>query len=223
MIRLRVTDLDQWLKYTEPEQEEFEISTEDFIAYLRREDSPGEAMIIGRAFHSALENQTGELRMLAAAWAQKGNPVELDELEQDGYRFQFLADCPIDVPLFREQMVEKEYHSKHGPVLLRGKLDGLSGIDAIDYKLTFSQFNAERYAASMQWRAYLDMTGARRFRYGVFRGKPDRIDPATIKVEEFHPFDQWTYPGIGADVQRRVSQLADFVASHVPELIKGEN
>jgi len=202
MIRLRVSDLDQWVRYIEPEREEFEVSTEDFLAYMRRESVATDDMRCGQAFHTLLEHA--------------GPDSFFDEVEQDGFTFRFGGDFPLALPPEREGSVEKVYTTAAGPVLLRGRVDGLDGFEVTDYKLTTSTFDAERYAGSLQWKAYCDMTGARQFQYLVFQAKRKETD---VWVYDLHPLTLHAYPQMTDEVQRRVEQLAQFVAVHVPSLI----
>lgn len=204
MLRLRVTDLDAWLAFSEPTADHFELSTEEFLAHMRRELPETEPMLAGRAFHEMLERASAGEEMDDLAGVQVG-----------GFQFYCGGDLEVAVPSVREEEVERIYRTPTGPVLLRGRLDGREGLEATDYKLTFSSFDAERYAASLQWRAYLDMTGARRFRYLVFTGK---LDAGRVWLYEAHELDFWSYPEMGEDVRRRVAGLAAFVRTHLPEL-----
>jgi hypothetical protein len=204
MLRLRVSDLDQWVRYAEPEREEWEVPLEDFLRYMRREEEANENMMAGRAFHILME------RALA------GDDLQNEDVE--GFRFRFADDLPpVCIPPIREESCEKVYATPSGPVLLRGRVDGREGIEVVDFKLTSGQFNAERYAASLQWRAYLDMTGGLRFRYVVFQGK--RTDRETF-VFAIHELVFWSYPEMAADVALRAGELAAFCRSHVPELVE---
>lgn len=202
MIKLSVSDLDSWLAYIEPAQEAFELSTEQLIARLRKEDTPNEEMRIGSAFHSVMETL---------------GVGDLEYREQDGYEFFFEAETTLSIPVLRERLCERVYETSSGSVLLRGKLDAESGNAVTDYKLTFGAFDAERYADSLQWRAYLDMTGAREFHHLVFQANRPGDRGNKIWIHDVHDLVQWAYPGMRADVLKRVGELAEFVRVHVPE------
>lgn len=206
MIRLRVSDLDQWVRYVEPAMEQFEISTEEFLRMMRREEPPTDDMLAGSALHSLLEH------------AKEGDEFDcLVGVERDGFRFRFEGDFTLPLPIEREpEVMERVFETLSGPVLLRGRIDGREADETItDYKLS-SSFDAERYAGSLQWRAYLLMTGARRFKYVVFQSKRTEHD---VWVYEMHQLVFWRYPEMEADVHRRVGELAEFVAAHVPGLV----
>jgi hypothetical protein len=210
-IRLRVTDLDAWVRFLEPEREEFEVSLDDFLAQMRREAPETPAMRAGQAFHSLMEK------------AHTGQVLDggLAGIEQDGFWFHFHGDFEVSVPRAREEPVGRVYQTPAGAVLLRGKVDASDPITVTDYKLTFGQFDAERYAASLQWRAYLHITGARRFHYVVFQAMLDESDMSSdVFVFDMHNLAFFAYPEMGEHVTQRVSELAAFVADHVPTLVE---
>lgn len=197
MLKIRVTDLDQWVRFLEPERDEFEVPLADFIAYLKREAPQTEDMRCGAAFHALMEG-AGLDDELGGTFGS----------EQDGFRFYFQGEFSLALTTAREQLVERVYETPNGPVLLRGKTDGRRASEVVDYKLTTSPFDAERYASSLQWRAYLDMTQARSFRYVVFKARRDGSD---VWIHEQHELVLWPYPEMHADVSRRVAELAQFI------------
>lgn len=204
MIRLRVSDLDAWVRFVEPERPEFEVSTDDFLAYMRRESGQTEEMLAGVAFHSLLET------------AKIGDEIDcLFGVEHDGFRFRFDGDLHLPLPAEREpEVMESVYSTRVGPVLLRGRIDAAPMPRFLDdYKLTFSPFDAERYADSLQWRAYLDMKPGIRFRYLVFEATRRNRDVSIFGV---HELTFWSYPEMHREVCDRVGQLAEFVRDHVP-------
>lgn len=206
MIRLRVSDLDQWVCYVEPALEQFEISTEDFLAMMRREAPPTDDMRAGSALHALLEH------------ASEGDEFgSMEGVERDGFWFRFDGSFSLALPAWREpEIMEHVFDTPSGPVLLRGRIDGRDVHETvIDYKLSAS-FDAERYAGSLQWRAYLLMTGARRFRYVEFQAKRKGDD---VWVYDMHELVFWRYPDMEVDVYRRVAELAEFVRANVPELV----
>lgn len=160
-------------------------------------------MLAGRALHTLLEH---------------AEPGELADATLDGWRFTFALDAAIALPAVRELKAEEVFHTRAGPVTLVGKVDSLEGIVVHDYKLT-ERFEAERYADSYQWRAYLTMFGAQHFVYDVFQG---RYDGQRVTIYDYHRFPLVAYPGMRADVERAVAGLAEIVAAHVPQKIMAD-
>lgn len=205
MIRLRVSMLDAWVAFVEPEREEFEVETEDFVAQLKREAPPNEAMLAGTAFHALLERLS------------EGEQVDAEGVEHGGFLFRFDADYDLHLPAMREhETPPMVFETPVGPASLQGRVDNRDGWTVTDYKLT-GRFDAERYGRSLQWRAYLLLTGCRRFRYLAFENKRKGSD---VWIHAVHELDFWSYPEMREDVARRVCELAEFVAVHVPEMVE---
>lgn len=193
-MRISVSDLDGWLYY-----QASDLPTEDFLRRLRHEEPPTQAMLAGRALHKLLEKaQAGEVTLA----------------EMDGIRFNFQADCQIPLMPVREMKGEMIVPTAVGPVTLVGVIDGMDG-PIYDHKLT-ERFEADRYADSYQWQAYLTMFGAKKFIYNVFEGRFDAKLGEWL-IYGFQQFPVYAYPGMGKQVQQVVSDLAEFVARHIPE------
>lgn len=201
MIRLAVTDVDGYLYWRDSDD-----GLDALIARLRKQEAPTTQMLAGRAFHKIFEN-TDEGDILSK--------------EVDGFTFKFDfrgEDVLIAHPVIRELKAETVFQTNVGPVTLVGKVDALNGTTVHDYKLT-ERFDAERYADSFQWRAYLSMFSASSFVYDVFQA---RYDDDQITVYDYHRMKFHAYPGMREHVRREVSALAEIVAKHVPEKVISE-
>ena len=144
------------------------------------------------------------------------------------YYEQFDADYTLTLPTEREPRVaEYIFETIHGPVLLRGRIDARERDPwrtVVDYKLSES-FEAERYARSMQWRAYALLEHAQRFKYLVFESKMDMVqdDPERfmdVWIHDVHELVLWPYPEMEQEVKNVVSDLAGFVVKYVPGLVR---
>lgn len=203
MIRISVSDLDQFRRYEETE----EMTFEDFVAGLRKETPPTPQMIAGRALHKLLEKTTSETEFVSA--------------ERDGFNFFFECDIEMSLPIVRELKGEITIYTSVGPVTLVGFVDGMD--DAIyDYKLS-GHFDAERYNGSYQWRCYLMMFKGRRFVYRVFVGKErangtgfDNKPFSEWAITEYHELPLYAYPGMEDDVAREVDRFARLLVEHAP-------
>jgi hypothetical protein len=194
-VRISVTDLDSYLYWLSSE----DMTLDQLVARLRGQEPPGPNMLAGRAFHSLLET------------AGLG---EIGSAERDGWTFKFELDAELPIPVVRELKAERVLNIGGQRVTLVGKVDALQGTLVRDYKLT-ERFDAERYADSYQWRAYLSMFHATAFVYDVFQCVYD--DDQVVRITDYHQLRFSAYPEMLADVTRAVSGLVEIIAKHVPE------
>ena len=198
MIRLSVTDLDQYLYWLSME----DVGSEWLIDRLTIFE-PSPAMAAGSAFHKLME----EIEQMESSLAVDHRSVVSDGVT---YTFKFQGDAEIIAPAIRELKIEKEISPG---VVLVGKIDGMDGGTVIDYKLT-ERLDAERYADSYQWRAYLALFEVNTFEYSVFEGSPDRGRTLDYTVYAHHRLRFYAYKGMREDVERLVQNLALFVRIH---------
>jgi hypothetical protein len=197
-MRLSVGDLENLRRWKEREDQDLPA----LLAQLRRQGPVTRNMEAGKAFAKFFEHATE---------GERGGDIV------DGWTFEFKVDAEFALPTVRELKMEETFTTPYGPVTLVGVVDGLDGMTVHDQKLT-AYFDAQKYTDSLQWRAYLAMTGAQRFVYDIFVGKyEDRSNYVT--VYEYHQVPFYTYPSIRADVERAVTELAEIVATHMPEAV----
>lgn len=170
------------------------------------------AMRAGTALHACLEHATD------------ADDLALS-LTEGWDKFVFLL--PDDL----EGTVELGHTREHKSVMplpeldaqLVGKYDALTGSHVIDHKLT-GRFDHERYIDSLQWRAYLMMTGKPRFAYQVFEHggipEPDEHDNRVITIKKYHRMEMCAYPGMADDVMDVVSELVSFAKVWMP-IVRG--
>lgn len=155
---------------------------------------PTEAMLAGTAFHKALELAT---------------PGEYTELEALGYRF-LLPDAEIALPAVRELRCFGSY----GPLRVTGQVDALYGLRVEDHKTT-AQFNGEGYWEGCQWKFYLDLFAADRFRWNVFPITPVRGQDKTYTVAAPQILEQCRYPRLHEDCMALAADYYDFATKHL--------
>lgn len=187
----RVSELESFRQWRMDEDAELE----PFLARLRGEEPPSEAMLAGTAFHKALE---------------LAKPGEFDTMEALGYQFVITADIKIALPPIRELRAYKTY----GPITVTGQVDGLEGLRVDDHKTT-GRFDADRYLAGFQWRFYLDIFGADIFRWNVFEHR--LLRERVYEVFGFHTLEQHRYPTLERDCRALALDMAAFAAEHMPE------
>ena len=199
-MRVSATNIDAYRFYREDENEY--TSLEKLIAQLRREEPPSEKMLVGSAFHKALEI------------ADEGN---LKFLSQDGYSFEFLKDVTIDLPEIRELKATAEWMVDGTPITLVGVADCVSGQRIEDHKTTYSTFDAEKYLNTFQWRIYLELFEADVFRWNVFEMKQDTKNFKHYLIRDVHQLMAYCYPGMRQDVERELKLFVDFAREYLPE------
>lgn len=199
MIRVSVTDIDQYRYYRD--SEDMELGT--LLSRLRKEEEKSPEMLRGIAFHEALE---------------KLGPCELDVIEHGGFRFRLEVDVELSLPEIRELKAEKEYQVNGELVVLVGKVDAISGFTIYDHKLT-KIIDAENYTDSLQWRCYLDMFGGRKFIYNVFQGY-EEARTGDVVIKDFQPFAFFEYPDMKSDINTALNGFVEFAKTHLPERFK---
>lgn len=157
---------------------------------------PTEKMLAGTAFHKALE---------------LAEPGEFDTLEADGFIFR-MPDAELELPSIRELRAHRDY----GPLRVTGKVDCLLGQRIDDHKTTGS-FRPESYLDGYQWRFYLDIFGADRFRWNVFEITPISGEDRVYSVKPPHILEQVRYPGLRRDCESLAREFYDFASLHLPD------
>ena len=180
----RVSFVDKWRRWMDDEDAE--------LADLF-DDRPSAVMEIGTAFHKAVE--------LAP-------PGDHAVLEANGCRFEIPDDFEIDAGKFLELRASKTYVVDGQPIVISGQVDSLDGLTIDDHKTT-ARFDPERYLSGFQWRLYLDIFEADRFRWNVF--EIEEVDQDTFRVRAAHRLEQFRYPGLAEDCQRLVADFARFM------------
>lgn len=195
-MRVSVTDLESYRYYLASE----DMTLDDILRRLRREEPPSPNMLAGTAFHKLLEDAPVTL-------LESG----IETAEVDDFRFRFDLDAELALPDIREIKAAEEYDVNGLPVTLVGKVDALSGIRVDDHKLT-GRFDAEKYTDSVQWRAYLMLFKAHRFTYNVFTGAPDKDGVWVIRA--FDQLDLYRYGDMEKEVMALLADYVAFAAKH---------
>lgn len=186
----RASRLDEFRRYQSGETfTGDEYTTEAFVSYLT-ECHETAKMAAGTAVHRALE------------LAEDG---DLSADEQFGWKITFALDAELALPPLREIPMCRE----HNGTTLFGRVDSITGATVRDIKTT-AQVDADRYAESYQWRAYLWMSGRDRFVYDVLKVKIDE-DAQTVSVVDYVPLVFARYPGLDRDVEMLLDEYANAV------------
>lgn len=200
MMTFRVSEVESFRQWRENEDADLEL----LLARMRGQTEPSEAMLAGTAFHKALET------------APTG--LEVSSIEAEDYTFTFAGDFSIALPTIREVRASKVYEVDGERVCITGQLDAIHGKRIEDHKTT-GRFDPERYLDGYQWRLYLEIFGADHFRWNVFEIAVTD-DQRHWEVFAQHQLEQYRYPGMAADCERLVADLARFARVQLPERIR---
>lgn len=174
------------------------MTTEELVSRLRREEPPNQAMAMGTAWHSILENPPED---------------ELLAVERDGFTFLVECDAEITLPQIREIRAEKSYVVDGLTVTLTGGCDGITGNLVTDHKLT-ARPDPEKYLDSYQWRAYLDIFGADVFEYILYQASEK---DGRVIIRDVSPFRFYRYPNMASDLVAGIRDFVAFARDHLPE------
>lgn len=174
-----------------------EAEVDDLLRRITGQDAPSHAMQAGTAFHRALElSPTG---------------LTVDSLVANDLTFTFRGDFEIALCAIRELRASKPYVVDGLPIVISGQVDQIEGLRIEDHKTT-SRFDPDRFLGGYQWRLYLDIFGARHFRWNVFE-IAETDDPFWYEVRNQHTLEQFRYPELEADCQALITRFARFVRS----------
>lgn len=165
---------------------------EELLAHIRGEPfEPSEAMLLGRAWHKAIE--TGDHQV-------------------DGFTFAAESLAGVRSVLPGGLIVEAagELLLPEINVAMRLRADGIVGNEVHEIKTT-SWIDPERYMQTIQWRCYLLAFDAVSATYHACKLLRDQA--GIYGLAEYQPFRQYRYPAMRKDVVSRVAVVADFIQS----------
>ena len=193
-MRLSVTWLDEYKAFLADDEYTSAMLEERLFGAFK----PNPAMAAGTSLHTILENldEPENLRPSLLA-GHNGHYFDLDPDDLDG-------------ELVLGARHEREHHivfDLGDNICLSGRLDVMTPDAVYDHKLS-SCFSPERYLDSMQWRAYLLMSGRKKFVYQVFVHAG--LSSKSIPIKEYHALPLYGYDGMRDDVVEVARGLADF-------------
>lgn len=141
---------------------------------------------------------------------EQHGPVRVD------LHFEIGDDVDLALPPVREMVLGAEYQTRVGPVWVTGRTDGFDRIQVNDHKFTGSP-DMEALAESMQWRIYLDIAKADRFRWDVFTMREPLKNETAWRIVAHQHLVQFAYPGMHDDVARMVDETAAAIDTYAPE------
>jgi hypothetical protein len=127
--------------------------------------------------------------------------------------------CPPDVnieislPACREVKVSGII----GGIKIYGRVDGIDAIKVYDTKTT-GKFDVDNYMNSMQYKAYLMMTGLDQFQYDIFQIDKDENN-CCITLESYNAFVLYRYANMENEVTECVLGYWDLLNNLAPQII----
>lgn len=161
MKQYRATQLETFRRYMTNEY----VTTEDMLSSLRGEVVPNAAMEFGTAVHKALEQTIATQKPLLHVDPYSFAPASIK-----------LATELITPHATTELTFKRAFTFDIGDVELKGTCDVVQGSEVIDYKCTWNSITDDKlrsYEDSLQWQAYLVLTGCEKFTYNVMQWKED--------------------------------------------------
>lgn len=205
-VMITVSDLDMWHQYSVPHPDRPEIEADDLLGTLRRETG-----YRNHLRHS--ERVAGEA--LRRGLSQIRADAQREYIEATAYGERFLFRFPEDMEFLHPgEAAPVQFSSflrQHNTVL-EGGVDALGQVTAIAWRFQYRPIDLAYYSAGIEWKAYLHVMGAERFRYLVFRGEPDgtRRGMTMVTITDVQSLLLWRYDGMGYEVESAIGSLAQF-------------
>jgi len=152
------------------------IDEAELVATIKGEFVPTWRVLFGRAYGKVLE-QPDVYRVP-------------DGYACNGYRFEADAVDPALATIDRRGLFEVKATREYGEHIVVAKVDHILGADITEFKTRFGPYQVEKYARSCQWRFELDVFGAERVTYRVFRFSQDPIALDAIEELPLYPYPQ---------------------------------
>ena len=168
----------------------FEKSKEQFIRELVEGKEITEAMAYGTAVHKFFE--TGEHGDIY--------PDEIYQLQP--YRNKW-----------KDRIFEQEIWSEFAGIPSLMRIDMMHGNVIEDIKVSGRFYGVDFYEKSIQWKMYLEATGAARFAYHVFQRNTKR--PYKFN---YHTFSFYPYEGMRKEIDDLMEEFVYFITENGIEL-----
>jgi len=194
-MRVSVTLLDSFLywKYGEFFTEDAERkSYNELVSRIKGERTPQtEAMVRSIAFHKICE--------------KPALYVDGAVFECDGWVFDWKSTQEFIEKLPEDRVTEVKMVEEVRGHTLVGKADYLRGVCAGDYKLS-KKVTPDKYADSIQWKAYCLLSGVKKFTYHVAQPRENR----KTGVVSLHDAKEFTYYPTHATDHQVLSTIDEF-------------
>jgi len=155
-LRISASMIDSFRQYFDKD-----LSEEQLLARIKKEEPPSKYMQLGTAFHEFLEKPHETYREENDCFEAENGIVMPGELVRSA------LDC-IQPGGESEIKTVRDYYIDGEIISIVAKADQLFGRWIFEHKTNWTGFAYDRYADSYQWRFYLDAFDADRVYYNVF-------------------------------------------------------
>lgn len=171
------------------------MSEDDLIATIRGEFVPNHKVKLGLAFGRVLEHPE---RYLGRAG-----------YSCDGFFFTLDTMAPALAEIDRRGIFEVKAQRLYGDCMVVCKADHVLGSHLSEFKTTLSNFDADKYAESCQWRFMADILQPSRVTYRVFCLSED--DAGMIGLRSIETMNLFPYPALHQDCCDVVEEFKEYV------------
>lgn len=176
MLRLSVTQIGSYLMYLSGR-----INLNQLVEGLTKPTVPSIKMKAGTIFHCKLQGLPYE----------NDDRIQIDEDDMN----EAIKRIDTRSSLF-EYKIRKKIKTTRGDVIVTGVADQIVGNVVHEYKTTYSPFNYDRYAESVQWMGYCYLFNVERVVYQVWQlTEPDEDSPIDkvkpLKIKSYNEFTMY--------------------------------
>lgn len=193
-MRISATTLESFRLFMQPEQDW--MSEDELIATIRGAFVPNHKVLLGLAFGKVLETPE---RFRVRGGFKSGEFFFSDEVM-----------APALSVIDRAGVFEVKAQRLYGECMVVCKADHVLGAHLSEFKTTLSNFNADKYIESCQWRFMADILQPAIVTYRVFCLDED-YSTGVIALDSIETMNLFPYPALHQDCCDLVEAFKDYV------------
>jgi hypothetical protein len=195
-VRISATTLESFRLFTRPENDW--MTEDELIATIRGQFVPNHKVLLGSAFGKVLE-MPDRYRLRSGYTC-------------DGFHFPEDVMAPALAEIDRRGVFEVKASMTYGECVVVCKADHVLGSHLSEFKTTLSNFNADKYAESCQWRFMADILKPSLITYRVFCLSED-YKTGEIALNSIETMNLYPYAALHQDCCDLVAEFADYVTA----------
>lgn len=191
MLKLSATQLETYRRYLSDK-----VSLRQLIEWWTTKQEPSLKMVSGSIFHAKLQGM------------QHAEDSRINFDENDIIEARQKLDLSSEI---FEYKLRVPIQTKHGKIMFTGVADQIVGNIVHEYKTTYSSFNYDQYAESMQWRAYCHIFGVEKIKYHVWTLSEPKGDGEIIKVKDYNSMTMYSNSSTQFEFLSMVEKAVDLI------------